>query len=251
MANETSGAGRRELDDHDARLPLHVRLRDVLTSRIRSGEWSPAHPLPAETTLAEHYGVAMGTMRKVLGELVADGLLERRQGAGTFVRRAKLDSSLFRFFRYGKENQVAPASRILSFDHATLPADAAAGLDAEPGSPALHLHRIRLREDHPLLLEDIWLPLPAFAALADVDPDDFGDLLYPAYEQRCGIVVARAEEVLTVRKAAAGEALLLRCKKNDPLVVVERTARAHDGSAVEWRRSRGGADDFRYRVEIR
>jgi GntR family transcriptional regulator len=54
-----------------------------------------------------------------------------------------------------------------------------------------------------------------------------------------------------VSRAAAAEALLLRCKRGEPLVVIERTARAHDGSAVEWRRSRGCAADFRYRVEIR
>lgn len=253
MADELAKAaeGRAELDAGDPRLPLHARLRDVLVARIESGEWTPSRALPAETNLAGHYGVALGTMRRVLGELVEHGLLERRHGAGTFVRRAKLDSSLFRFFRYGEPHQAAPASRILSFDHAGMHPDAALALDVDAGSPALHLHRVRLRHEQPLLVEDIWLPLPRFAPLAEVHQDDLGDLLYPAYERHCGLVIARAEEVLVVGAANAGDALLLRCGRGAPLVVIERTARTHDGTAVEWRRSRGRAADFRYRVEIR
>ena len=254
MADEvrTPAPGRAELEARDVRLPLHARLREVLVARIESGEWTPARALPAEASLAAHYGVALGTMRRVLGELVEEGLLERRHGAGTFVRRARLDTSLFRFFRYGEARQSPPASRILTFDQVRLPGEAATALDLPAGSAALHLHRIRLRDDEtPLLVEDIWLPLPRFAALARLHLDDLGDLLYPTYERRCGIVIASAEEVLTIGTASAADALLLRCPRGTPLVVIERTARVHDGTAVEWRRSRGRAADFRYRIEIR
>lgn len=243
--------GRAELDSRDGRLPLHARLSEVLVERIESGEWTPSHPLPAEGNLAGYYGVALGTMRRVLGELVDAGLLERRQGAGTFIRRAKFDTSLFRFFRHGAPQAAAPASRILAFDHTGMHRDAATALDVEPGSPALHLHRIRLRDETPLLVEDIWLPLPRFAALTELHHDELGDLLYPAYERHCGIVIARAEETLTVGTATAGDGLLLRCRRDAALVVIERTARTHDGTPVEWRRSRGRATDFHYRIEIK
>lgn len=253
MADEAlePAPGRAELEAQDARLPLHARLRDVLTARIASGEWTPTQPLPAETGLAAYYGVALGTIRRVLGELVEQGLLERRHGSGTFVRRAKLDASLFRFFRYGDAHPSAPTGRILSFDQARLPPPAAGALSEPAGSEALHLHRVRLRDDEPLLVEDIWLPLPKFAALAQQHRDDLGDLLYPAYERYCDVVIASAEEVLTIGTADAGDALLLRCRRGDPLVFIERTARTHDGTPVEWRRSAGRAADFRYRVEIR
>ncbi|MFI0214873.1 GntR family transcriptional regulator [Streptomyces lydicus] len=235
----------------DPRLPLHSRLRDAVSARIASGEWTPERPLPAETALAEHYGVALGTMRRVLGDLVDQGLLERKQGAGTFVRRAQFDASLFRFFRYGDPEAGAPESRILTARHAALPPEAAQPLGVGGGSEALFLHRLRLREGQPLLVEDIWLPLPRFAALGEMPSDDLGDLLYPAYERHCGVVVASAEEVLTIGAADAAEARVLHCGQGEPLVVVERTARTHDGTPVEWRRSRGRAADFRYRIDIR
>ena len=49
-------AGRAELAGRDARLPPHARLRDVLVSRIQSGEWTPSRALRAETSLANFYG---------------------------------------------------------------------------------------------------------------------------------------------------------------------------------------------------
>jgi GntR family transcriptional regulator len=247
----TASAGRAALAEGDARLPLHARLRDVLAARVEAGEWTPAVALPSEKALADHYGVALGTIRRVLGQLVDDGVLERRHGAGTYVRRAKLDASLFRFFRYGDPHLGPPESRILGFERAVPPPAAAEALGTAPGAPVLHVHRLRLSAERPVLVEDIWLPADRFAALAEVPRDELGDLLYPAYERHCGIVIASASEVLTVASAAAGEALLLRCERAEPLVVVERTARTHDGASVEWRRSRGRAADFRYRIEIR
>ncbi|MFE9322266.1 GntR family transcriptional regulator [Nocardia sp. NPDC052278] len=243
--------GRAELDSGDSRLPLHARLRDVLTTRIQAGEWNPSTALPAESALAAYYGVALGTMRRVLGELVDEGLLERQQGAGTFVRRASLDSSLFRFFRYGQPQEGIPSSRILNFRESVVPPGPAAALGLVTGAAALWLHRLRLRDEVPFLIEEIWLPLPRFAALVDVGADNLGDLLYPAYERHCDVVIAAAEEILIVDTASAGDALLLRCRRDEPLVVIERTARAHDGTSVEWRRSRGRAGDFRYRIEIK
>ena len=80
----------REFEAMDHRLPLYARLADVLTKRIASGEWSPSSPLPSETTLAADYSVSIGTMRKAMQQLDEKGLLERRQGSGTYIRRARM-----------------------------------------------------------------------------------------------------------------------------------------------------------------
>lgn len=250
-ATDSKHAGRAHLDALDPRLPLHARLADVVRARVKSGEWTPQHPLPAETALADHYGVALGTMRRVLGALVDEGVLERRHGAGTYVRRAKLDSPLYRFFRYGEAGHEPPSSRILGVDRAPAEPDISTGLGVSLDAEVLHLHRVRSLDDNPVLVEDIYLPLPRFAALEGLDEDDFGELLYPTYERCCSTIVASAKEILTVTRTTPDDARLLHCRRGAPLVVIERTARTHDGCAVEWRRSRGRADRFHYRIEIR
>ncbi|MGC0239583.1 GntR family transcriptional regulator [Arthrobacter sp. SD76] len=64
----------------DQRLPLHVRVKDDLIRRVRANEWASTIPLPPESALAEEYGISVGTLRRVLAELAADGILERHQG---------------------------------------------------------------------------------------------------------------------------------------------------------------------------
>ncbi len=47
------------------------------------------------------------------------------------------------------------------------------------------------------LAEEIWLPRNRFAALLDIAPEDFDNLLYPFYERRCGQVIASAKGTVT------------------------------------------------------
>lgn len=242
-------SGQDALARTDPRLPLHARLREVIAERVRSGEWSPDQPLPAESTLVRYYGVSLGTVRRAFGDLVDEGLLERRQGSGTFVRRASLDASLFRFFRFGSGSGV-PQSRILSAARQVSTPAIASALALEPRVEVLHLHRLRLYEEQAFLVEDIWLPLPLFQPLEHIATDELGDLLYPTYERACGQVVAGATEELTVDVATAADALLLGCARGEPVVVVERVARSHDGTPLEYRRSRGLARTFRYRIDL-
>ncbi|WP_405536155.1 GntR family transcriptional regulator [Streptomyces sp. NBC_00075] len=243
--------GAADLARTDPRLPLHARLREVIAERVRSGEWSPDEPLPAESALVEYYEVSLGTMRRVFRDLVDEGMLERRQGTGTFVRRASLDASLFRFFRFGSAGSGFPQSRILSAARQVSTPAIAAALGITAGGEVLHLHRLRLYDEQPVLVEDIWLPLPLFEPLERIGADDLGDLLYPTYERICGQIVAAATEELSIEAATAADALLLGCARAEPVVVVERVARSHDATPLEYRRSRGLAHTFRYRIDIR
>jgi GntR family transcriptional regulator len=246
-----AGERRPEIEALDPRFPLHERVQEALRHRVENGEFSAATPLPAEQELAGQYEVSLGTMRRALAGLAAAGLLERRQGDGTYLRRARMDQSLFRFFRHGAGTAAVPRSRIL--DRAAADADVAVAeaLGCRVGDAVLHLHRTRHWAEQPFLVEDIWLPLPRFAALVELPLDSFGDLLYPLYEAECGSVVAAASEDLSVGAATPAEARLLSSSVGEPVMVVERRARLHNGQVIEFRRSRGLASGFRYRVEIR
>ena len=66
--------------------PRANRVYESLRGSIAGGELPPGTKLPAHTTLAQQYGVAPLTMRMVLAQLEAQGLVSREQGRGTFVR---------------------------------------------------------------------------------------------------------------------------------------------------------------------
>ncbi|SEK11039.1 GntR family transcriptional regulator [Paraburkholderia diazotrophica] len=237
----------------DDRLPRYQRLRDEMVALIAARHWKPGEAIPTEQALAKSYDVAVGTVRKAVDLLVAEGLLERFQGRGTFVRRASFDSSLFRFFRFQTRQgeRRIPESRILRREVVDAPSAVAATLQISSSARVIQMSRLRLIDDVPMLAEEIWLPYVRFAAFAQMDLNEVGDLLYPVYEAQCNQVVASATETLTVEAIDPLHARLLRIEPGTPAVVIERLAYGYDRQPLEWRRSRGPASEFIYQAEIR
>jgi len=239
--------------EFDQRLPRYHRVREALSAEIAARRWKPEEAIPSEAEIAETHQVSIGTVRKAIDSLVADGVLERFQGKGTFVRRPDFQSSFFRFFRFASAGGAVrvPVSRILKREETTMTVVVAAALGLKAGAPAIRFSRLRLIEDRPLVLEDIWLPHDRFKALLTIDTREFGDLLYPLYEQYCGVMVASAQETLSAEAVSAKNARLLELEAGEPVIVIERVALSADRQPLEWRQSRGPASEFRYQVEIR
>jgi GntR family transcriptional regulator len=237
----------------DVRLPLYQRLRDHLAQQIANNRWRPGEAIPTEAALSAEYQLSTGTVRKAVDALVSEGILERQQGRGTFIRRPQFQSSLFRFFRFqtAAGERLVPESRILSIEPVTAPSAVAQALGLPLEAPVIRIVRVRLLEVQPVLAEEIWLPRSRFQALLEIDLNRQGPLLYPIYEEVCGQVVAYAEETLTAESVNDLHARLLQVPVNSPVVVIERLARDYAGTPLEWRRSRGHAEHFRYSVDIR
>ena len=236
--------------DGDVDLPLYRRLYRTVARRIAGADWVPGDALPGELELARLYGIAPGTVRKAVDELVGDGLIERRHGSGTFVRRSNFDHAMTRFFLFRDDagRQIIPESRIIS--RAVVPATAmlAERLGLRRGEKLIKIVRHRHWDGAPRLLEDIFLPLARFRAILDHTTDEIGPLLYPAYERFCGELVCFIEEEITVVDASPDDASTLRLMPGDAVVTVERLARDAAKRPLEWRRSRGETRRFRYRV---
>ena len=228
---------------------LALALRD----RILQGEWAPGEVIPAESTLAQSYGVALGTIRQALSLLVEDGVLQRRHGKGTFVTKGVDGASMMRFFRFrgvGDGNQSAPQSRILSSRLRTASAQEANTFGLQKGAQVFQLERLRSLDHDPCLLETIVLPLPLFGQLVDSDTGSWDDLLYPMFQQRCGVVIQKTQDSLSFSQLNATQAKRLKLSPAHPCVLVERQAFDMAGRCVELRTTRGDAFSFKYTTQL-
>lgn len=100
---------------NDTRLPLYQRLHDHLAQQIATHHWRPGEAIPTEAAPSTQYRFSTGTVRKAVDARVKEGLLERQQGRGTFVRRPQFQSSLFRFSRFqtaAGERQIPESWRV-------------------------------------------------------------------------------------------------------------------------------------------
>ncbi|MEH6551602.1 MAG: GntR family transcriptional regulator [Pseudomonadales bacterium] len=80
-----------ELIDDKSPMPLYHQVYLALSKRIRDGEFAGETPLPAERRLVEAYSVSRSTVIKAIDQLCHEGIVEKRQGSGTFVLAPKLD----------------------------------------------------------------------------------------------------------------------------------------------------------------
>lgn len=228
----------------------YAALAMALKHRIVAGEWPPGAALPAETSLAAEHGVALGTLRRALELLAEQGLIERRHGKGTFVRGGLEGATMLRFFRFGTGDGEVPLSRILVRQSVVASAEVACRLGVAGGEPVMRLQRLRSLGGQPCLLEDIWLPLPTFERLLDLPLAGWGDLLYPLFAERCGVVVNRATDEIGFAPLSAAQARHLGLEAGHPGVTVTRQACDLAGRCVELRVTRADAFAFRYTVTI-
>ncbi|MEP3277517.1 MAG: GntR family transcriptional regulator [Stappiaceae bacterium] len=234
----------------DDRLPAYARLRDTLASRIANGEWTAEQPIPSEASLAKEYGLSVGTVRKGVDGLVGEGLLERRQGSGTYVKAPSFDATLFRFFQWREVDGTQlsiPSSQLILRSVSAAPSEAAEALGT---SNTIKIVRLRSLSDHPVLFEEIYIPVTHFSGFEKLSETSLGPLLYPLYFEHFGVLVKRAVDDLSFGTASDTVAQRLGLQPGDPLAVIRRTAFDLEGKPVEWRIARGSAAQFRYRSEI-
>jgi DNA-binding transcriptional regulator YhcF (GntR family) len=79
--------------DRDAEVPIGVQIAWALRAQIRDGRFGPSQRLPGLRELAETTGVNISTARAVYQRLEHEGLIDSRQGSGTFVASSKRTSS--------------------------------------------------------------------------------------------------------------------------------------------------------------
>lgn len=218
--------------------PLHRQLRDLMIARIEAGEWSPGTFLPPETRLADDYGVAVGTLRKALLDMAAEGVVQRRQGKGTVVASHDSDAVLFRFFnlRAADGSTLRPASHVLSRERLMCGAEDAAALGLTEGAEAIRITRLRDVGGAPILYEHIVLDAARFGML-ESQPEILPNTLYQLYQMEYGATVHRARESLRAVGATGECARELGVPEMTPVLHIRRIAQDYSGVPIELRLS--------------
>lgn len=231
--------------------PLYRQVREALVARLIDGTWTPGMLLPSEHHLASELGVSQGTVRKALDSLAADHLLVRRQGRGTFVAEPEEGRILFQFFKLTADDGSRALPETLSASLEKLRADAEARqrLALPARSSVWRIDRVRRLQGGAPLFERIILPAARFPGLDRLPA--IPNNLYLLYATRFGITVGRAVERLKAVAASPADAAAIGCPEGAPLLTIDRTAFALDGTPSEWRVTRCRTDGFHYFSDLK
>lgn len=227
--------------------PLYIQLAATLRRKILDGEIASGQALPSERQLCEILSASRVTVRKATELLIAEGLLTRRQGSGTFVnQRIEAPGSYLSSFSEDAEARGEATETIwIMKSHSHASEEEGRLLEIGEGSPVVRLSRVRLAAGEPLAVENATVP-------AEMLPDieTIGASLYQALEKHGNRPMTGTQRI---RAALAGptEAGLLTIPENTEILRIERLTRRADGRPVELTRSAYRGDRYDFVSELR
>lgn len=224
--------------------PLYLQVEQRIEDLLLQGRYRAGDRIPPETDLVDALGVSRVTVRAGLARLVERGLLERRQGSGTFLVRppegARLSAGLERLETY----TVHAAQLGLELDSSDLvigavgaSPDEAAALEVSGGTPLARVSRVLLIEGEPAA----WMVDVVIESIVGVDdvrdrfrPDAMLLDLLVSEGVPVGYSQMSIEAVMIGPKDYLGERLGL--KVHSAALSLTQTMYLTDGRPAQWSR---------------
>ena len=212
-------------------LPLYAQLAGVLRHRIARGEWKHGDKLPSQAELTREFTVARVTVRQAITLLEEDGLLQSRQGKGTFViappgaqRRMNVQTTLGALVemlrgdvpqvRNVTETEAAPA--LMPHDGMAAPA-------------YVHMRRVHMHDATPYCVISIYLDRRVFRRARRRFRTE---VIIPVLIGLPGLVIARAHQTLTIDVADPTTATQLCMQPGAPVANVRRVFQNEEGTVI-------------------
>ncbi|GAB3473942.1 GntR family transcriptional regulator [Nocardiopsis coralliicola] len=222
-------------------MPGNARYQVIyhdLSAQIASGDLQVGSQLESEPELARRYQVSRMTVRQALDLLLADELVVRKRGSGTFVRENRRGRRLNRLRSFAEElvsADEAVTSQILTASEEKAPKEVADGLGLEADAAVNRIRRLRLVDGVAAAVQDAWIPYAVAPGLAR-EPLVDGSL-YRTLTERHGLKLRWANQTMTAALLSSVEAELLSAKEGGAVLHSLRVTYSDAERAIEYTNS--------------
>ncbi len=211
-------------------IPLYIQLKNELLKEIRAN-YKPGSMIPSEGKIEKLYGVSRITVRKAIEQLEREGILDKKQGRGTFVKEKKIlyDANSIGSLtqRLHKQNHHLSTKNI-EFEIIKSKHYVKDLLECEE---LLCIRRFRLLDDEPFALMLNYIDAkkaPDLQKKFDIES------LYTFYKEEYGIEFYNAEETVEAKNASKEEALKLEINERDALLSLKRLSCDKFDNPIEY-----------------
>jgi len=212
-------------------VPRYVQIADLLRQRIARGGWRAGTRVPSNEELMREFEVSRITIRQAVDVLARDGLLEARQGSGTFVtgqvrddRWLRVETSLADLAEVYRDTKP----ELLNLVEATV----APPLRPEDGRPApayFFMKRVHSHQGCPYCVIAIYLDERVFRK----HPDRFRtETVIPILTKMRNPAITKARQTLTIGTAGLEAARHLGIASHAPVAEVRRMFSAAGGTVI-------------------
>jgi len=234
-------------------LPLHYQLKSILQEKFRYETWAIGDLFPTEKELMQQYQLSSTTVRRALSELVQEGILERKAGKGTFIKKLPVQETLGRltgFYEEMKQRGLNPSSKIISYETiqdfsqqlmSSLP------LQLFDNQEMFLIEKLQNLNNEPIAYTQSYWPYHLGSELAKHDLEKEG--LYEIALREFQVFLTKAEQTISATIADSRVASLLQIAEGSPLLIMERMAFAGN-KPVEYSFNLYRIDRYNYHVTL-
>src|ERR1700704_427224 len=196
-------------------------VKTSIQHRIADGGWQPGVRLPSERELVQTFGCARMTVHRALRELEEEGLIERRQGSGSYVAELHPISNLLQVRDI--HDEIAErghqhTTRVCFVAREKAAAEVASALRLRKGSTVYRCQLVHMENGVPIQFEDRHVN-PALAP--DLLEQDFTTVT-PSRVLFEHAPLTEAEQVVEAVLATPEQAALLDVPEGSALLMVSR-----------------------------
>lgn len=217
-------------------------IADVLRRRIESGDLRPDDVLPSESDLVAEYNTSKATARAAMDLLRADGLVVSKHGKGVFVRRFKRydRNGTKRHLRSQRPAGTSPTQaetqaqdirrelQLLDVDTIPAPADIAALLNVDEGTPVIRRRHFITLDDDPAQTADSYFIFEQVAGSRIARMEQIPGGVHAELATVLGTPLTAARETFVARMPTPGEKNTLSLLPGTPVVELTRVIHAGD-----------------------
>jgi len=233
-------------------VPLYIQLSGLLEKTIQDGVYGIGSRLPPEEELALEFRLNRNTVRHAISVLVDKGILAKRRGIGTFVRRKQ---SLFPVHRLEKMvsfvddfnvSDIRIEDRVIDQSAIKAPPEIAALLQLGEGGKVVRIERLRLADGTPFLLETQFYSYEEFGRLLEIE---IKGSMYRILTDQFKADLDHAVQTIRAVQASQETAQKLNISPVVPCLYIESLAYNSENKCLEVLHSYYRGDRYLFRVQ--
>jgi len=221
-----------------------------IRQRIREDIYPVDSLIPDQVSLAKEFNVSRMTVKKAMDILELEGLILRKRGAGTFVKKTALSegltASIMEYEGLTKQltNQEVK-SQVISFKLDFPNELVQEKLMLDKHDPIYKIIRLRIVDGAPYILEHTIMNANLIPGIND---EILHQSIYDYIHKELNLQFGGAHRIIQADKASEYDQKYLNCEEHDPILEIEQVVYLEDGTPFEYSRSRNKYNTRSYNV---
>lgn len=232
-------------------IAMYEQIAEEFRDKIRSKALGPGDCIGSHTELADQFSVSMITIRKAVELLVGEGLLETRQGKGTFVKTAQIQDSynlLTDFMTVAAKKQMKGNLIIRSMEFVPTPAFFPKPIAEIFGDTCLLVERMYEMNGKYVGYVKMYLRYEYGKQMTRAEIESYSG--YYLFEHKLGIKLGKAIQTIYAGTVDKKLAKIMGLPEGTALFVFDRESYAADGTLLSYSVSYYEHSIYSFRIEL-